>query len=226
MGDDRNIVSHPRNLDPQVPRRREGTRIPNNLTIQVSAHRGVINEALAAEYRKKFSAPGRGPSLRPHVAAPVRTRSIPSTCTAFGKPATQESFPQPVNMHHHELVGLFQLGYCVGCQTQLFSDRGFYKHLGSVLSCSLVRKYEFKPMPGCLSNPVRPQVQAAQQLQMQSHFSERNRVCWSLGPPHSGSIARYNGTKQLRPIKNKTKYEFKVGIQNYQHFRRRRFRCF
>jgi hypothetical protein len=39
-----------------------------------------------------------------------------------------------INMHEHELVGLFHLGHGVGCQTQLLSDKGFSEHLGSVPS--------------------------------------------------------------------------------------------
>jgi hypothetical protein len=66
----------------------------------------------------------------------------------------------------------------VGCQTQLFSDKGFYKHLGPFMF--LGRKLEFKPMPECVANPVRSQAQAFQQLQMQSHFSERNSKKYRL----------------------------------------------
>ncbi|HXB68327.1 MAG TPA: hypothetical protein VNY05_08790, partial [Candidatus Acidoferrales bacterium] len=44
-------------------------------------------------------------------------------------PTAQKPFAQPVDMHHHVFVGLFDLGHGVGFQAQLFSDKSFYEHL-------------------------------------------------------------------------------------------------
>ncbi|MGQ9636098.1 MAG: hypothetical protein ACUVXB_17885, partial [Bryobacteraceae bacterium] len=68
-------------------------------------------------------------------------------------PAAQEPLSQPVDMHQHALIGLFHLGYGMGFQTQLFSDKRLYEHLGSGPFVFLGRKHEINPMPGCRSNP-------------------------------------------------------------------------
>jgi hypothetical protein len=46
-------------------------------------------------------------------------------------PAPQESLAESVDVHQHALVGLFHLGHGMGFQTQLFSDKRLYEHLGS-----------------------------------------------------------------------------------------------
>jgi hypothetical protein len=89
-------------------------------------------------------------------------------------PAAQEPFSQPVDMHHHALVGLFHLGHAMSFQMQLFSDKGLYEHLGPGPFVFLGRKHEINPMPGCPSNPRPTQVQALKGLHLQLHFSERN----------------------------------------------------
>ena len=61
--------------------------------------------------------------------------NLPAALAA--NPTAQEPLTQPVDMHQHELVGLFYPGHSMGLQTQLFSDKGLYEHLGSVLSYSL-----------------------------------------------------------------------------------------
>jgi hypothetical protein len=48
--------------------------------------------------------------------------------------AAQKPLAEPVDMHHQVLVRLFHLGHRMGFQAQLFSDKGLYEHLGSVLS--------------------------------------------------------------------------------------------
>jgi hypothetical protein len=89
-------------------------------------------------------------------------------------PAAQKPLAQPVNVHQHALAGLFHLGHGMGFQTQLFSDKGLYEHLGRVLSCSLVGNYESKPIRGALPIPFNPQPEAFKGLQPPLHFSERN----------------------------------------------------
>jgi hypothetical protein len=51
--------------------------------------------------------------------------SLPATPTA------QESLPQPVDVHQHAFVSLFYRDDGMNFQTQQFSDKGFYEHLGS-----------------------------------------------------------------------------------------------
>jgi hypothetical protein len=46
-------------------------------------------------------------------------------------PTAQESLPQPVDVHQHAVVSLFYRDDGMNFQTQLFSDKGFYEHLGS-----------------------------------------------------------------------------------------------
>jgi hypothetical protein len=60
-------------------------------------------------------------------------------------PATQQTPTQPVDVHNHELFGLFNLGHGVRLQPQLFSDKSFYKHLGpfpSLCSGEQLRRIE------------------------------------------------------------------------------------
>src|SRR5208337_3897413 len=72
-------------------------------------------------------------------------------------PATQEPPAQSVDVHQHARIAFFHPGHGVGFQTQLFSDKGLYEHLGRVLSYSLVGNYESKPMRGAFQSPIRLQ---------------------------------------------------------------------
>src|SRR6516162_5788600 len=89
--------------------------------------------------------------------------------------AAQQSTAQPVDMHPHAIVGLFHLGHRMSFQTQLFSDKRLYEHLGSVLSYSLAGNTKLNRCCGALQIPVRPQTQAFKQLQLPLHFSETNQ---------------------------------------------------
>src|SRR4029453_5412765 len=55
--------------------------------------------------------------------------SLPAAPTAY--PAAQQPPAQTVYAHEHELFGFLYLGYRVRFQAQLFSDKGFYQHLGA-----------------------------------------------------------------------------------------------
>jgi hypothetical protein len=78
--------------------------------------------------------------------------------------ASQQPLPQPVDLHHHEFVGLFHLGHGVGCQTQLLSDKRLYEHLGSVLSYSLAGNTKLNRCRGAVQIPAIPQAQALKEL--------------------------------------------------------------
>src|SRR5262249_10081142 len=84
--------------------------------------------------------------------------------------------------------------------TQLFSDKGLYEHLGSGPFVFLGRKHEINPMPGCPSNPRPTQPQEFKGLQLQLHFSERNRkktlLCSSQPPAPAGCS---KGTAKPQP---------------------------
>src|SRR5205823_13375682 len=79
-------------------------------------------------------------------------------------PAAQKPPAEPIDVHQHALVGLFHFGHGMSFQTQLFSDKGFYEHLGSGPFVFFDRNNENNPIPGCLSNPhqtATPSVQRA-----------------------------------------------------------------
>jgi hypothetical protein len=90
-------------------------------------------------------------------------------------PAAQEPLSQPVDMYQHALVGLFYLGHSVGCQTQLFSDKRLYEHLGSILSYSLAGNTKVTRDRGALQILAPTQLQAFKGIQLQLHFTERNQ---------------------------------------------------
>src|SRR5215471_17300085 len=69
--------------------------------------------------------------------------------------ATQQPFPQPIDLHHHALGGLLHMGHSMSFQTQLFSDKGLYEHLGSGPFVFFGRNNEINPMPGVpLQSPL------------------------------------------------------------------------
>jgi hypothetical protein len=78
-------------------------------------------------------------------------------------------------------------------QMQLFSDKGFYEHLGSGPFVFLGRKHEINPIPGCPSNPRPRQLQAFKGLQLQLHFSERNHFFVIQVPKAPFGISWYQG---------------------------------
>src|SRR4029077_12032324 len=88
-------------------------------------------------------------------------------------PAAQESFSQPVNMHQHALVSLFHAGHGMGFQTQLFSDKRLYEHLGSALSYSLVGNTKLTRRRGASQIRINSQLQAVEGIHPQFHSSER-----------------------------------------------------
>jgi hypothetical protein len=73
--------------------------------------------------------------------------------TLTANSATQQPLPQPINTHQYTLVGFLHLDHGMSFQTQLFSDKGFYEHLGSGPFVFFGRNNEINPMPGCRSNP-------------------------------------------------------------------------
>src|SRR5215472_6729900 len=76
--------------------------------------------------------------------------------------ATQQPFPQPIDLHHHALGGLLHMGHSMSFQTQLFSDKGFNEHLGSGPFVFFGRNNEINPMPGCRSNPSQSETPSSQ----------------------------------------------------------------
>ena len=89
-------------------------------------------------------------------------------------PAAQKPLAEPIDVHQHALAGLFHFGHGMSFQTQLFSDKGFYEHLGSGPFVFFGRNNEINPMPGCPSNPARSQLQTFKGLQLPLHFWERS----------------------------------------------------
>ena len=88
--------------------------------------------------------------------------------------AAQQSLAQSLDVNHHALVGLLHFGHGMSFQTQLFSDKGFYEHLGSGPFVFFGRNNELNPMPGCRSNAARSQLQAFKGLLLSLHFLESN----------------------------------------------------
>src|ERR1700680_4917247 len=90
-------------------------------------------------------------------------------------PAAQQPPPEPVDPHQHALVRLLHLGYGMGFQTQLFSDKGLNEHLGSILSYSLVGNTKLTRYRGALQTRAGLQLLHFKVVQPPLHFSERNQ---------------------------------------------------
>src|ERR1700680_1256639 len=88
-------------------------------------------------------------------------------------PAAQQPPPEPVDPHQHALVRLLHLGYGMGFQTQLFSDKGLNEHLGSILSYSLVGNTKLTRYRGALQTRAGLQLLHFKVVQPPLHFSER-----------------------------------------------------
>jgi hypothetical protein len=55
-------------------------------------------------------------------------------------PAAQKPLAEPVDVHQHARIALFDFSHSMGFQAQLFSDKGFYEHFRRVPFAFLGRK--------------------------------------------------------------------------------------
>jgi hypothetical protein len=71
-------------------------------------------------------------------------------------PAAQKPLSQTVDLYQHVLARLFHTSHGMRFQTQLFSDKRLYEHLGSALSYSLVGNTNLNQRRGASRIPVNP----------------------------------------------------------------------